>query len=373
MARVASFSIAMLSAAMSSLLFGAPTFAEEASPSPTNTPEAGVSLLVFPGELPEPGGRDRVTELDFVLGGGQRADRVLRVRGSLDGASNISFQILDARIVNDRLELVNRLSPISAWVAFSKNNFELPAGEVAEVGFEISPPSNVGNSINYAFVVVRSELASPPATDNTEGGAVVSAVAQYAMSLTAVTGDADFVRVKFDVTDVGPILAGDQKYLRVFIDNQSQFPISPNISIQLASRDFSTLRFGPFEGKSPEIPRLSKIAIDVPISAEVIDGNYRILVEATEGINTQRREFEKELIFAEANYSDFVFPWYEVILAALALGFVILLLLLVRSNRRAKRALRGNAAAEESRAFLESLSEPPPANPDSPDQPPRPN
>lgn len=346
--------------ALAQISSAVPVAAEDASPSPSQTPQAGVSMLVFPGELEDPSGRNRFTELDFVLEGGQVADRLLRIQGSRDGGSTISIKVLDARIVNDKVELVNRLSPVTSWVTFTRNNFTVAAGEVAEVGMQISPPVDAGNSLNYAFVVVKSELVNPPQAGSSPGGAVVGAAAQYAMGLTAITGDAEFVRVKFEIADVGGVLVGDQKFLRVFIDNQSQFPIAPIISVQLVSADFTTLRFGPFEGQAPAIPKQTKRAIDIPISNQVSDGNYRILVEATEGINTQRREFEKALVFEDADYSDFVFPWYEVILGALALGFVILLLLLMRSNRKARQALQRATVSQESSP-----------SPDWPDQPPR--
>ena len=348
-----------------------PTAAEETSPDPSDDPKAGISMLVFPGDLSDPSGRNRLTELDFVLAAGQVADRTLRIRGSRDGNSLISLQVLDARIVNDKLELVNRLSPMSAWTSFSNNNFVLAPGEIGEVNISVAAPPDAGNSLNYSFVVARSELVDAAPLES-ETGATIAASAQYAMSMMTISGDPEFVRVQFEITDVGPILAGQQKYIRVFIDNQSQFAIDPSISVQLLSLDYSDLGFGPFVGQSPSIPRQSKLAIDIPIADDVLDGRYRILVEATEGVNTQRREFEKTLVFADENYSDFVFPWYEVILAALALGFVILLLLLVRSNRRARRALRGsNTAIEDSRAFIDSLGEAAPSSPDSPDQPPR--
>lgn len=300
---------------------------------------AAVSLSVFPGLLPDPSGRNRFAELDFLQAAGTNADRKLRITGSAQFDSKIELQVFDARVVNDLLEPVARLSPIVSWIEFSENNFVLPAGESRDVFLTLSTPIGQEDSLSYAYIIVDSAALNSSGVTESEDGVAgsVRGSARYAMAMKVVTGDPEYVAIRFDVTDVGGVLVDGSKFLRIFLENQSNFAISPELNVQLVSTDFTGLRYGPFTGRAPAIESKQSLAVDMPLPDDVLAGQYRILVEATEGINTQRRTFEKSLNFEIPSEDEFVFPWYEVILGALMLGFVILLILLIRSNRRARQ------------------------------------
>ncbi len=297
---------------------------------------AAVSLAVFPGQLPDPSGRNRFAELDFVQPAGTTSDRKLRITGSAQFDSKIELQVFDARIVNDLLEPVARLSPIVRWIEFSENNFILPAGESREIFLTLSIPSEQEDALSYAYIIVDSAALNSGELTESEGAVAgsVRGTARYAMAMKVVTGEPEYVAIRFDLTDVDGVLVEGRKFLRIFLENQSNFSISPELRVQLVSTDFTDLRYGPFTGTAPEIDSKQSLAVDMPLPDDVLAGQYRILVEAIEGINTQRRTFEKSLTFEIPAEDEFVFPWYEVILGVLILGFLILLLLLIRSNRR---------------------------------------
>jgi hypothetical protein len=151
--------------------------------------------------------------------------------------------------------------------------------------------------------------------------AVIKNSARVAQPVFVGVGDYEDFIVNFEIADVDGIKNFQDKFLRVYLDNQGKTPISPSGQLQLKNMDFEQGTLGPFPFYSATIFPDSKAFIDVPIPSSVNPGKWKIFVSASQGNVTETREFEKNLTFT--NRFDFLGVAIRVIV--LVLGLVLAL------------------------------------------------
>jgi hypothetical protein len=215
----------------------------------------------------------------------------------------------------------NDASEILPWVEFSENNFILRKNQSKTVTMKIAPPKDSKSGSYEAYLIVS---ASDPSTYKSSGKvteAVIKNSARVAQPVFVGVGNYEDFIVNFEIIDVDGIKNFQDKFLRVYLDNQGKTPISPSGQLQLKNMDFEQGTLGPFPFYSATISPDSKVFIDVPIPSSVNPGKWKIFVSASQGNVTETREFEKNLTFT--NRFDFLGVAVRVIV--LVLGLVLAL------------------------------------------------
>ena len=261
------------------------------------------------------------TKLWFVVKQNDVTTRELVVSGSNSMDQLVKFSLAKLQLIDGEPAISNDASEILPWVEFSENNFILRKNQSKTVTMKIAPPKDSKSGSYEAYLIVS---ASDPSTYKSSGKvteAVIKNSARVAQPVFVGVGNYEDFIVNFEIIDVDGIKNFQDKFLRVYLDNQGKTPISPSGQLQLKNMDFEQGTLGPFPFYSATISPDSKVFIDVPIPSSVNPGKWKIFVSASQGNVTETREFEKNLTFT--NRFDFLGVAVRVIV--LVLGLVLAL------------------------------------------------
>lgn len=261
------------------------------------------------------------TKLWFVVKQNDVTTRELVVSGSNSMDQLVKFSLAKLQRIDGEPAISNDASEILPWVEFSENNFILRKNQSKTVTMKIAPPKDSKSGSYEAYLIVS---ASDPSTYKSSGKvteAVIKNSARVAQPVFVGVGNYEDFIVNFEIIDVDGIKNFQDKFLRVYLDNQGKTPISPSGQLQLKNMDFEQGTLGPFPFYSATISPDSKVFIDVPIPSSVNPGKWKIFVSASQGNVTETREFEKNLTFT--NRFDFLGVAVRVIV--LVLGLVLAL------------------------------------------------
>ena len=261
------------------------------------------------------------TKLWFVVKQNDVTTRELVVSGSNSMDQLVKFSLAKLQRIDGEPAISNDASEILPWVEFSENNFILRKNQSKTVTMKIAPPKDSKSGSYEAYLIVN---ASDPSTYKSSGKvteAVIKNSARVAQPVFVGVGNYEDFIVNFEIIDVDGIKNFQDKFLRVYLDNQGKTPISPSGQLQLKNMDFEQGTLGPFPFYSATISPDSKVFIDVPIPSSVNPGKWKIFVSASQGNVTETREFEKNLTFT--NRFDFLGVAIRVIV--LVLGLVLAL------------------------------------------------
>jgi hypothetical protein len=261
--------------------------------------ELGVGLQI----LPEPsnsvaGAITNNNKLWFALQKGQKVDRRIQITGSKYSDVRATLELFAAQRVNDELTFSEELSTANDWISFSENNFIVKKGEQKMVTVTMTIPDDQADQTLEAYLGLTVESTSPhPAVGS--GGAAVPQIARVAQPVFIAVGEADALKVDFDIKSVRGMLLGNQKYLVIEIRNNGRTPIDPNGIVQLKNLDFESTTLGPYKYFVPSIPPTTTANVQVAVPDEVLEGKYRIFVSARQGYLIIERQFDVDLEFRE--------------------------------------------------------------------------
>jgi hypothetical protein len=261
------------------------------------------------------------TKLWFVVKQNDMTTRELVVSGSNSMDQLVKLSLAKLQRIDGEPAISNDASEIMPWVEFSENNFILRKNQSKTVTMKIAPPKDSKSGSYEAYLIVN---ASDPIAYKSSGKvteAVIKNSARVAQPVFVGVGNYEDFIVNFEIIDVDGIKNFQDKFLRVYLDNQGKTPISPNGQLQLKNMDFEQGTLGPFPFYSATISPDSKVFIDVPIPSSVNPGKWKIFVSASQGNVTETREFEKNFTFT--NRFDFLGAAIRVIV--LVLGLVLAL------------------------------------------------
>ncbi len=261
------------------------------------------------------------TKLWFVVKQNDVTTRELVVSGSNSMDQLVKLSLAKLQRIDGEPAISNDASEIMPWVEFSENNFILRKNQSKTLTMKIAPPKDAKSGSYEAYLIVS---ASDPGAYKSSGKvteAVIKNSARVAQPVFVGVGDYEDFIVNFEIADVDGIKNFQDKFLRVYLDNQGKTPISPSGQLQLKNMDFEQGTLGPFPFYSATIFPDSKAFIDVPIPSSVNPGKWKIFVSASQGNVTETREFEKNLTFT--NRFDFLGVAIRVIV--LVLGLVLAL------------------------------------------------
>lgn len=244
------------------------------------------------------------TKLWFVVKQNDVTTRELVVSGSNSMDQLVKLSLTKLQRVDGEPAISNDASEITPWVVFSENNFLLRKNQSKTLTMKIAPPKDAKSGSYEAYLIVS---ASDPSAYKSRGKvteAVIKNSARVAQPVFVGVGNYEDFIVNFEIIDVDGIKNFQNKFLRVYLNNQGKTPISPSGQLQLKNMDFEQGTLGPFPFYSATISPDSKVFIDVPIPSSVNPGNWKIFVRASQGNVTETREFEKNLTFT--NRFDFL-------------------------------------------------------------------
>lgn len=257
------------------------------------------------------------TKLWFVVKQNDVTTRELVVSGSNSMDQLVKLSLAKLQRVDGEPAISNDASEITPWVVFSENNFMLRKNQSKTLTMKIAPPKDAKSGSYEAYLIVS---ASDPSAYKSRGKvteAVIKNSARVAQPVFVGVGNYEDFIVNFEIIDVDGIKNFQDKFLRVYLDNQGKTPISPSGQLQLKNMDFEQGTLGPFPFYSATISPDSKVFIDVPIPSSVNPGNWKIFVRASQGNVTETREFEKNLTFT--NRFDFLGSVFQVAIVLIGL------------------------------------------------------
>jgi hypothetical protein len=237
------------------------------------------------------------TKLWFVVKQNDVTTRELLLTGSNSMDQLVALSLAKLQRIDGEPAISNDASEIMPWVEFSENNFILRKNQSKTLTMKIAPPKDAKSGSYEAYLIVN---ASDPGVYKSSGKiteAVIKNSARVAQPVFVGVGDYEDFVVNFEITDVDGIKNFQDKFLRVYLDNQGKTPISPSGQLQLKNMDFEQGTLGPFPFYSATISPDSKAFIDVPIPSSVNPGKWKVFVSASQGNVTETREFEKNLTF----------------------------------------------------------------------------
>jgi hypothetical protein len=261
------------------------------------------------------------TKLWFVVKQNDVTTRELVVSGSNSMDQLVKLSLAKLQRIDGEPAISNDVSEIMPWVEFSENNFILRKNQSKTVTMKIAPPKDSKSGSYEAYLIVNASDPSAYKSSGKVTEAVIKNSARVAQPVFVGVGNYEDFIVNFEIIDVDGVKNFQDKFLRVYLDNQGKTPISPSGQLQLKNMDFEQGTLGPFPFYSATISPDSKVFIDVPIPSSVNPGKWKIFVSASQGNVTETREFEKNLTFT--NRFDFLGVAIRVIV--LVLGLVLAL------------------------------------------------
>jgi hypothetical protein len=244
------------------------------------------------------------TKLWFVVKQNDATSRELVLSGSNSMDQQVRLSLVKLQRIDGEPAISNEASDVAPWIAFSENNFVLRKNQSKSITMEIAPPTDAKSGSYEAYLIVSASDAKAYKSNGEVTEAVIKNSARVAQPVFVGVGNYEDFVVNFEIADVDGIKTLQDKFIRVFLDNNGKTPISPSGQIQLKNMDFEQETLGPFPFYSATISPNSKAYIDVQVPNTVNPGNWKLFVSASQGNVTETREFQKNLTFT--NRFDFL-------------------------------------------------------------------
>lgn len=271
------------------------------TPSATADESLGFGLTVIPLNDGSEAKLSFNNQLWFGIEPGKTLTREFNVSSASQIRQRINLSLYDVVYDNGSRRIrTDRPSVTSDWVSFSPNNVIVAPGGVTRIKMTYRIPKEIKDGSFEAFLRVSASAANLPSPTSIEGGGV-KVVLPGAAAIdkpvwlgigdgTSLVSDFEFKRV-FGFSDDG------KKNLRLIVENTGKTPLGIGGSVQLADPNFADRSFGPFGFRSTEIQPGKEIAVDVPLTAEITEGLWKIYVVAEQGNIRKTRIFEENLTF----------------------------------------------------------------------------
>jgi len=254
----------------------------------------------------------------------------------------IQVELFDFGFENgERFTDFSKPSQISEWFGFRDEQVLLPAGDSVEIDLEFSIPSSA-EQLSYEGTARIVASAAAPAEANSDGSsfqAIVGGRAAIDIPFWLGIGDALSFVPEFNIVSIQGVLIEQTKYLRVFVENTGTIPIRLRGSAQFADPVFEDRIFDPFDFRIPEIGFDSSGSVDVEIDQSITEGDWNILVSASQGAIRQSKLFEQNISFSDPGSG--INPLALALQIGIFLGFLALAIFgyrLIRSPRSSEKA-----------------------------------
>lgn len=316
----------------------------------------GIGVFIGPGEDANGDGLEKTNRLWFALDPGSSASRPITVSSSSSITQTITMGTIAGSRENggDLSQQPDREDPIASWVTFSPKEFELAPGSSIKVMMTVNVPQGSASNVNENYVSVRARKTA----ESTAQYRIPTAI-QFVQRMMVAVGNADDLRLDFDIIDVEGFKGDDGPSLRIYFDNTGGVPVSLAGSTQLSSIDFEGVRSDEYAFQGGVILPGESGYADVVVSDPVAAGRWRVFVSAYQGSTEKTKTFERDLTFdgpPRGAQRPFSLDFQKILLLFLALVLLVSGVRTLRSGQRTarNRPLSDSHSAADSNGDVES-------------------
>ena len=248
--------------------------------------------------------------------------RTIKITSSVNNPQLINLNISGARRIGEDTQIdVDNDSEIKPWTSFSESSFILPAYGQKSVQITITPPQNLKDYSQDAFLIVKSALANPPKIDKNKTIGILNSVFQYATPLFYGIGDIKNL-VSVQIKDINTYIDENGKYAEIEIFNNGVGPVEISGDAQFSNLDFQTSNIGPLKYTLPPLLPGEGGYGSFRLPETMVPGQWKIFIQAYAGSYGDAVVITKNLTFNYKQNSQL--PRLVIFLASLLLLVALL-------------------------------------------------
>jgi uncharacterized protein YuzE len=223
--------------------------------------------------------------------------RTIKITSSVNNPQLINLNISGARRIGEDTQIdVDNDSEIKPWTSFSESSFILPAYGQKSVQITITPPQNLKDYSQDAFLIVKSALANPPKIDKNKTIGILNSVFQYATPLFYGVGDIKNL-VSVQIKDINTYIDENGKYAEIEIFNNGVGPVEISGDAQFSNLDFQTSNIGPLKYTLPPLLPGERGFGSLRLPETMVPGQWKIFIQAYAGSYGDAVVITKNLTF----------------------------------------------------------------------------
>ena len=294
----------------------------------------GISVTVVP-YANEEGLSSGNDELWFPVEPGGVIERQIRVKSFSDQPQLVQVLPYDYGTSDgERFTNFGEPSVVTEFLEVTPNEILLAPNQTELVTIRFAIPDGAPERAYEGVFRVLGEFASPQEAEEGSGArAVLPGNVAIDVEFWLGIGAALDLLPKFDITGIEGILEDNEQFLRVYFENTGLTPIQLRGSVQFADPVFVDRVFDPVTFVSPEIFSSESGFTDVPVSDEITEGPWRVLVAAEQDGIRQTRLFEQNISFLAPSERIAWIPLaIQILLVLVFLALAILAIRLLRSG-----------------------------------------
>jgi hypothetical protein len=291
----------------------------------------GLALDVLPSNDPEINRLTVGQSLWFVIPPGQNKSRQVRVSSSSRISQVVTLSIGYLNRINGIATIDDsKKSETALWATFTPETFTLaPRGsKIIEFKYQIPEDAEIGIHEAFLFATANSTGSVSKAEYS------VPQAARIATPIFLGVGTSAQIDTNFSIDNVSGVVVDGVRNLKIDLSNTGKTPLNLAGNIQLSSTEFKGLLIGPLLFTSVVIrPGIDSYVL-IPAPPELMPGEWKILVTATQISNTKTKEFTKNIDFkAPSNFVPNLLRIFIVLFFALILYFSLRVLRAPRKNK----------------------------------------
>jgi hypothetical protein len=293
--------------------------------------DLGLRIDVLPNPIAskaEPYSQNR--RLWLVTSEPTTTSRTIKITSSVNNPQLITLDISGARRIGEDTQIdVDNESEIKPWTSFSDSNFILPAFGQKTIQITITPPENLKDYSQDAFLIVKSAATNAPKIDKKRTVGILNSVFQFATPLFYGIGDIKNL-VSVQIKDVNTYIDENGKYAEIEIFNNGVGPVEISGDAQFTNLEFQTDNVGPLQYSLPPLLPGERGYGTLRLPETMVPGKWKIFIQAYAGSYGDALVITKNLTFEYKQNS--LLP--RVILFIASLLLLIGLLFLQRKLRK---------------------------------------
>jgi hypothetical protein len=291
----------------------------------------GLRIDVLPNPIvskAEPYSQNR--RLWLVTSEPTRTSRTIKITSSVNNPQLITLDISGARRIGEDTQIdVDNESEIKPWTSFSDSNFILPAFGQKTVQITITPPENLKDYSQDAFLIVKSAATNAPKIDKKRTVGILNSVFQFATPLFYGIGNIENL-VSVQIKDIDTYIDENGKYAEIEIFNNGVGPVEISGDAQFTNLEFQTDNVGPLQYSLPPLLPGERGYGTLRLPETMVPGKWKIFIQAYAGSYGDAVVITKNLTFEYKQNSQLP----RIILFIVSLLILMGLLFLQRKLRK---------------------------------------
>lgn len=258
----------------------------------------GLRIDVLPNPIAskaEPYSQNR--RLWLVTSDPTATSRTIKITSSVNNPQLITLEVSGARRVGEDVQIdVDNESEITPWTSFSDSNFILPAFGQKTIKITITPPQNLKDYSQDAFLIVKSAATNAPKIEKKRTVGILNSVFQFATPLFYGIGDIKNL-VSVQIKDINTYIDENGKYAEIEIFNNGVGPVEISGEAQFTNLEFQTDNVGPLKySLTPLLPGERGYGT-LRLPESMVPGKWKIFIQAYAGSYGDAVVITKNLTF----------------------------------------------------------------------------